>query len=296
MELSWLDAVRFSPRRSRSAGSFSSVHSFIHYFVAWWSCLRHPARFCSSDGGTPRGVFFFWFCGVGSSVLTSSTSFFGLRKACVMTMTMLMGHFFAQHVPRLSVTDTTTSQEREEPLEHATSYEETRSWGGGRTRSQSQPQPQTRPRPQAPPTLPTQTSRGSSTRSIPPSSSAHTTSPSSHLTSQPTRTRQQSRGSSTFTSLLASTTHASTENTSRATAAASAAARHPISEKPNGENSRRSQTSVQGRAAPKLASLREEHRYCRRCSIIKPPRTHHCRACGTVRPAILFVSLHEKGD
>lgn len=194
------------------------------------------------------------------------------------------------------MTDTTTSQEREEPLEHATSYEETRSWGGGRTRSQSQPQPQTRPRPQAPPTLPTQTSRGSSTRSIPPSSSAHTTSPSSHLTSQPTRTRQQSRGSSTFTSLLPSTTHTSTENTSRATAAASAAARHPISEKPNGENSRRSQTSVQGRAAPKLASLREEHRYCRRCSIIKPPRTHHCRACGTVRPAILFVSFHEKGD
>jgi palmitoyltransferase len=152
-----------------------------------------------------------------------------------------------------------------EPLEHATSYEETQSW---RTRSQTRTQA---------PTLPTQTSQGSSTRSIPPSSSAHT-SP-SHLTTQPARTRQQSRGSSTLTSLPASTTHTrpSTENSARA------AARHPVSEKPNGEHSQRSQTPVQGRAPPKLPSLREEHRYCRRCSIIKPPRTHHCRACGMVR-------------
>lgn len=215
-------------------------------------------------------LFFFWFCSVWAPVLLRHRRHSAAQSVCDM-----LNGLSLQHVPRLSVTETTTSQEREEPLEHATSYEETQSWGG-RTQSRSQPRPQSRPRPQAPPTLPTQTSHGSSTRSIPPSSSAHTTSPSSHLTSQPTRTRQQSRGSSTFTSLP----HTSTENNSRA---AAAAAPHPISEKPNGENSHRSQTSVQGRTAPKLASLREEHRYCRRCSIIKPPRAHHCRACGTVR-------------
>ncbi|KAI0311950.1 DHHC palmitoyltransferase-domain-containing protein [Amylostereum chailletii] len=27
--------------------------------------------------------------------------------------------------------------------------------------------------------------------------------------------------------------------------------------------------------------LRPEYRYCKRCCIVKPPRTHHCRQCGT---------------
>lgn len=31
-----------------------------------------------------------------------------------------------------------------------------------------------------------------------------------------------------------------------------------------------------------VAVLLPEYRYCRRCSIVRPPRAHHCRACGTV--------------
>ncbi|KAI9452304.1 zf-DHHC-domain-containing protein [Lactarius psammicola] len=132
------------------------------------------------------------------------------------------------------------------------------------------------------PTLPPQMSQGSSTRSIPPSSSS-LTSP-SHLSSQPTRTRHQSRGSSTLNSSLPPSTQPSTENSARA--GSYATSRLPPSEKPRGENSRRpqqeqQQTPAQGREPPLLPSLREEHRYCRRCAIIKPPRTHHCRACGT---------------
>ena len=169
---------------------------------------------------------------------------------------------------------TDSTDQELEPLEHSTSYEETQSW-----RTTPQPQPHL-PRPLAP-TLPPQRSRGSSTRSIPPSSSAHT-SP-SHLThsSRPSRTRHQSRGSSTLNS-----PQPSTENGARA-----GSSRRPVSEKPRGENSRRpqreQQTPAQRRAPPRLPSLREEHRLCRRCAIVKPPRTHHCRACGTVRPRFL---------
>lgn len=31
-----------------------------------------------------------------------------------------------------------------------------------------------------------------------------------------------------------------------------------------------------------IAVLLPEYRYCRRCCIVRPPRAHHCRACGTV--------------
>lgn len=31
-----------------------------------------------------------------------------------------------------------------------------------------------------------------------------------------------------------------------------------------------------------VAVLLPEYRYCRRCSIVRPPRAHHCRACATV--------------
>ncbi|KAH8988336.1 zf-DHHC-domain-containing protein [Lactarius akahatsu] len=121
--------------------------------------------------------------------------------------------------------------------------------------------------------------KDSSTRSIPPSSSS-LTSP-SPLSSQPTRTRHLSRGSSTLHSQPPSTLP-STENSARTGSYANS--RLPQSEKPR-EDSQRPQrdqeTPAQGREPPSLPSLREENRYCRRCAIIKPPRTHHCRACGT---------------
>ena len=180
------------------------------------------------------------------------------------------------------MTDTTSQQLEPRDLEHSTSYEETQSW-----RTPAQPRPQ---RPRAP-TLPNQTSQGSSTRSIPPSSSAHT-SP-THPTFQPTRTRQPSRGSSTLASPPPSALP-STENGART--GSHAAPRLPVSEKPpRGENSQRAHTPPQGRAPTRLPALREEHRFCRRCSIIKPPRTHHCRACGTVR-LISFRFVRTLGD
>ncbi|KZV63525.1 zf-DHHC-domain-containing protein [Peniophora sp. CONT] len=36
-----------------------------------------------------------------------------------------------------------------------------------------------------------------------------------------------------------------------------------------------------GRAPAPTPVLRPEYRYCKRCKIIKPARTHHCRQCGT---------------
>ncbi|KIY48570.1 zf-DHHC-domain-containing protein [Fistulina hepatica ATCC 64428] len=35
------------------------------------------------------------------------------------------------------------------------------------------------------------------------------------------------------------------------------------------------------RIPPSVPVLRPEHRYCNKCKIVKPYRTHHCRACGT---------------
>jgi palmitoyltransferase len=47
------------------------------------------------------------------------------------------------------------------------------------------------------------------------------------------------------------------------------------------------------RQPPILPILRPEYRYCRRCELVRPPRAHHCRACGTVRhllgPLLLLV-------
>jgi palmitoyltransferase len=39
--------------------------------------------------------------------------------------------------------------------------------------------------------------------------------------------------------------------------------------------------------------LRPEHRYCGLDEIVKPYRTHHCRACGTVRSFSPFVTFVE---
>ena len=64
-------------------------HPFIHSFItSWHGSFVYGTRFASAPltGEHLVAFFFFWFCGVGSNVLTSSTSFFGLRKskACVM--------------------------------------------------------------------------------------------------------------------------------------------------------------------------------------------------------------------
>lgn len=40
--------------------------------------------------------------------------------------------------------------------------------------------------------------------------------------------------------------------------------------------------------------LLPEYRYCRRCRIVRPPRAHHCRACGTVSAS--FVPSHSRGS
>ena len=44
------------------------------------------------------------------------------------------------------------------------------------------------------------------------------------------------------------------------------------------------------RKPPMTPVLREEHRYCQRDSIVKPPRAHHCRMCGTVSIALYRFS------
>ena len=136
-------------------------------------------------------------------------------------------------MPRLLVTDT-TSQELEPPdLEHSTSYEETQLW-----RAPVQPWSQW---PRAP-TLPPQTSQGSSTSSILPSLSAHT-SP-SHPTFQPMWMHQPS----CRPSMLASPPPSALLSTKNSACAGShAASQFPVLEKPHGENSQRPQMPPQGR-------------------------------------------------
>ena len=43
------------------------------------------------------------------------------------------------------------------------------------------------------------------------------------------------------------------------------------------------------RRPPGTPVLAEEFRYCRRCNFVRPPRAHHCRACGTVRGCLCFT-------
>ncbi|KAI0289309.1 DHHC palmitoyltransferase-domain-containing protein [Multifurca ochricompacta] len=173
-------------------------------------------------------------------------------------------------IKRQSVSDTVG--EELPSLENSTSYQDIP------PAQTSQPQ---LPQPSAS-ALPSQISQGSSTRSIPPSSSS-LTSP-SYPSSRPSRTRQQSRGSSTLHSYTYSTTQSqgpitqpSAENSVHAEYATFPP---PPVEKYPRPNSQQPQEQARGREPPALPSLREEHRFCRRCEIVKPPRTHHCRACG----------------
>ena len=54
-----------------------------------------------------------------------------------------------------------------------------------------------------------------------------------------------------------------------------------------------------GRAPVPTPVLQPEYRYCRRCKIIKPARTHHCRQCGTcvvkVRSSLLPLPFPLEG-
>jgi palmitoyltransferase len=147
------------------------------------------------------------------------------------------------------------------------------------------------------PGLPSQISRGSSTRTIPPSSSS-LTSPSSP-TSLPTWTRQQSRVSNTLPSHSQSTHDHRTQSRSAPPGAENGVHTGPYTtplppqptEKAREARSPTFQRPGRGREPSTLPVLREEHRYCQRCQLVKPLRAHHCRACGKVRNR--FVRLCE---
>ncbi|KIJ61195.1 hypothetical protein HYDPIDRAFT_96950 [Hydnomerulius pinastri MD-312] len=47
------------------------------------------------------------------------------------------------------------------------------------------------------------------------------------------------------------------------------------------ESSKNNSPLMISRSPPSTPVLLPEYRYCSRCKIIKPPRAHHCRACGT---------------
>ncbi|KAI0248920.1 DHHC palmitoyltransferase-domain-containing protein [Lactifluus subvellereus] len=141
-------------------------------------------------------------------------------------------------------------------------------------------------RPRLPPAaaLPSQISRGSSTRSIYPSSSSLPSH--SNPSSLPMRTRQQSRGSSTLHSHSHSTHRPQPRSAPHSAENGVHTGPYTPTFPPQPTEKEREASLPQfhrparGRHPPSLPSLREEYRYCRRCEIVKPPRTHHCRACG----------------
>jgi palmitoyltransferase len=59
----------------------------------------------------------------------------------------------------------------------------------------------------------------------------------------------------------------------------------PLSERQRSANDSQSQPPTRNQKLPTRAITpqRKPHRYCETCVIVKPPRTHHCRTCGTVR-------------
>ena len=138
-----------------------------------------------------------------------------------------------------------------------------------------------------------QISRGSSTRSIYPSSSSLP--PPSNPSSLPMWTRQQSRGSSTLHSHSHST-HPSQPRLAPPSAENGVHTGPYTPTLPPQPREKERESSLpqftrpaRGRHPPSLPSLREEYRYCRRCEIVKPPRTHHCRACGKVRRGFFWL-------
>jgi hypothetical protein len=135
------------------------------------------------------------------------------------------------------------------------------------------------PRPPAP-MFPSQISQGSSTRTIPPSSTS-LTSPSS----LPPRTRQLSRGSSLHHSYSYSAHPHSTQSRSVLPVSENGGVHmgpYTTTSPPQPTEKERHERPTRGRKPSSLPSLREDYRRCRHCGIVKPPRTHHCRACGKV--------------
>ena len=137
------------------------------------------------------------------------------------------------------------------------------------------------------PALPHQISQGSSTRSIPPSSSS-LTSPSNLSSSRP---GERSRVSGTLHSHSHSATNHSQPRLTQPSAESSGHPdRHttrapPLSERQRSANVSQSQPPTRNQKLPTRAITpqRKPHRYCETCGIVKPPRTHHCRTCDTVR-------------
>jgi len=154
------------------------------------------------------------------------------------------------------------------------------------------------PRPPAP-ALPPQTSQDSSTRSIPPSSSS-LTSP-SHISSRPTWPGQRSRVSIARHSHSHPAHHSqqrptrpSTDSTGHTDAYNTfpppAAAERQLSTTTNGQLPGR-KSKLPARA---ITPQRKQHRYCQPCGIIKPPRTHHCRTCDTVRLSFIHLFVDKR--
>lgn len=150
--------------------------------------------------------------------------------------------------------------------------------------------------------VPPQISQDSSTRTIPPSSSS-LTSP-SPISSRPSWPGQRSRVSSTLHShphpahqSQQRSNRPSTESTSHTEAHNSlsrpaAAERQAVSTTSNGQVTG-SKSNLPARA---ITPQRKQHRYCQTCGIIKPPRTHHCRTCDTVRLFCLFLVVDKRGS
>ena len=156
------------------------------------------------------------------------------------------------------------------------------------------------PRPPAP-ALPPQISQGSSTRGIPPSSSSHTP-PSKRSSSPAMRSGEQSRMSSTLHSNSHSTNHSQPRLTQPSAESSghtdtSTAPPPPLSERQRSANGPQSPTQTRSHKLPTRAITpqRKLHRYCETCGVTKPPRTHHCRTCGTVRRRFVVWNGGELG-
>ena len=151
------------------------------------------------------------------------------------------------------------------------------------------------PRPPAP-ALPRQISQGSSTRTIPPSSSS-LTSPSDLSSSRPTRAGERSRVSSTLHAPSHSTNLSQPRFTLPQPSTQSSgftdtytALPPPVTERQRSANGSAnngpqspSQTRHHKLPTRAITPQTKGHRYCETCGINKPPRAHHCRTCGTVR-------------
>ena len=166
------------------------------------------------------------------------------------------------------------------------------------------------PPPQLPrlmaPALPHQTSQGSSTRSIPPSSSS-LTSP-SNMSSRPTWPGQRSRVSSTLHSHSYSANQSQQPRSARPSTETTGQANtftpvppSPATERQRSTNGTQPQLPIRTPKLPARAITAQcrPHRYCQPCGINKPPRAHHCKTCDTVRLCLfceIWMKRAHEGD